>query len=181
MEAEFAMTTLTSLSIVTALSLVIFGVYVYVITILRERKRLYCWYCLTDVEYIPNPHLIKDMEDLLRRPEMERQMAMTSHGLNPREVSAVNARVRFREYGVHRLNPWASVPSALNILHDSVVVWKREGDREVPYCPRCDLPLDHRQHYWRRRHFLMLGKYLVAWCTMLGLWMLLIYLKWGYI
>jgi hypothetical protein len=175
------MTTLTSLGIVIALSAVIFVVYLYVITILRERKHLYCWYCLTDVEYIPNPHLIKDMEDLLRRPEMERAMAMTSHGLNPREVSTVNARVRLREAGVHKLNPWAYIPSALNMLHDSLVVWKREGNQAVPFCPRCDLPLDKRQHYWRRRHFLMLGKYLVAWITMLALWVLLIYLQWGYI
>jgi hypothetical protein len=80
------MTTLSSLSVVIALSIMIFGVYVYVITILREKKHFYCWFYLTDVEHIPNPFLITDMEDLLRRPETERAMTMSSHGARAHNI-----------------------------------------------------------------------------------------------
>ena len=77
------------------LSISVFGVYIYVITILRERKRLYCWYCITDVEHILNPHLIKDMEDLLLRPETrarKRRMAMTSQGSEPKRSQRSQCR-----------------------------------------------------------------------------------------
>ena len=118
-----------------------------------NKKDFFCWRCLSRIRWVPNPHQIKDMIDLQNRPERERKLAMTTHGISPKEL-ITNPYIRAREYGVHALNPNAYYLSMLNLFDQPVIEWREEGGEYVPYCPNCSIPLLNQKKWFYLKKWL---------------------------
>jgi hypothetical protein len=107
---------------------------------IKRKKNYWCWHCLKQIRWQPNPHHIKSIRDLHSRPQLERDIIMPAKGL-PSTISKIDPRLRLRNIGVHALNPDAHYPSMMNLLDNNVVMWKEVEGEYAPYCPSCDLPL----------------------------------------
>jgi hypothetical protein len=135
------------------------------------KKDLWCWHCLKWIRWLPNPHQIHDVQEILQRPYGERHVFMPLYGINPDEASMdpqINRR-DLREFGAQQLNPYSQHLSLMNLLEETIL-WKEEEGGAVPFCPYCESSLLNQNVWASIREWIKYSLILLA--LILSLWLL---------